>query len=142
MDTAQFKQAETFDANAPLKVDSVKIEWLPDECPDLSWLEQYSEDSADADERKYARQDKARLQSYGSQWEMLGCVAKAQVSYPIGGGSRRLEWLTSGGLWGIESDSDKAYLREVENEQLAELAKHLRQFGIETSTEQLRELTE
>lgn len=61
---------------------------------------------------------------------MMGCTAKAEVSYSVGQGSRRSEWFTSGGLWGIESDSEQSYLSEVEQEQLNDLRSHLEQFGI------------
>lgn len=37
--------------------------------------------------------------------------------------------ITSGGLWGIESDSDAAYLKEIESEQLAELRSQLEAIG-------------
>lgn len=127
-------------ASAGLKrVDKVTIHWLNDSYPDLSYLEQF-EDSQDPEEQKYAKQDRERLENYGRTWEMLGCTAKAEVSYSIGGGNRRIEWLTSGGLWGIESDSGKEYLTEVENEQLADLADHLAHFEIEISAKELREL--
>jgi hypothetical protein len=71
-----------------------------------------------------------------SEWlredvEIVGCVAKAEISYAIGNnGTRRIDWLTSAGLWGIESDSGKDYLKQVEKEQLADLREHLQHFGI------------
>jgi len=120
-------------------VEKVTIEWQNDDCPDLSWLDQF-ENSQDLEEQKYYQRDQERKASYGDRWEMLGCIAKAVVSYDIGQGSRRLETLTSGGLWGIESDSGKDYFSEVESEQLADLADHLRHFGINTTTEALRDL--
>lgn len=62
-----------------------------------------------------------------------GCIARAQVSYPIGEtGSRRLEWLTSGGLWGIEGATPR-YRRAVEQVQEDDLRVHLRAFGIKPS---------
>jgi hypothetical protein len=132
---------ETFNATAPIKVDSVKIKWLHDSDPDLSWLDQY-EDSQDPEEKEYYKRDQERKASYGNQWEMLGCVAEAQVSRPIGQGSRRLETLTSGGLWGIESDSDRDYMKQVEHEQLSDLAEHLNAFGIEVTAEELHHLNQ
>ncbi len=101
------------------------------------------EKEGSADFKKYALQDFERMESAErGNWQMLGCTAVAEVSYSIGNGSRRLETLSSGGLWGIASDSDKAYLREVEGEELADLAQHLGHFGIETSAEELREIAE
>lgn len=62
----------------------------------------------------------------------VGCYAIAQVSYPVRQGCRRLETLRSGGLWGIESDSGKEYLAEIEQAQLGDLKEHLEQLaGIE-----------
>jgi hypothetical protein len=119
-----------------LRVDKVKIEWLNDNDPDLSWLDQSDVEMGEGFEKQSAE----RKESYGQIWEMLGCVAKAEVSYQVGD-SRRIECLTSGGLWGIESDSDKEYLREIELGQLEELACHLCRFGIEVSADQLEELT-
>ena len=43
-----------------------------------------------------------------------------------------MQEITSGGLWGIESDSDKAYLGEIETEQLSELREQLRAVGFGT----------
>jgi|SRR6185312_6164451 len=40
-----------------------------------------------------------------------------------------LQTITSGGLWGIESDSDADYLKSVEDEQLAELRNQLHAIG-------------
>jgi hypothetical protein len=120
-----------------VRVDSVKIEWLNDSDPDLSWLDQSDSEMGEG----FEKQSEIRKESYGRMWEMLGCVAKAEVSYDMdGNGHRRIEWLSSGGLWGIESDSDKAYLREIELGQLEELACHLNRFGIEVSADELEEL--
>jgi hypothetical protein len=52
------------------------------------------------------------------------------VSYAIEQGSRRLEWLSSGGLYGIDPDNRPAYLREIELDELANLLSHLKHFGI------------
>lgn len=64
-----------------------------------------------------------------------GCSAVALVSYPCSlQGGRRLERLTSGGLWGIELESpDDSYGTEIENEELADLKQHLEMFGIDVS---------
>jgi hypothetical protein len=70
--------------------------------------------------------------------EYYGVQAKAEVSYPCGNGSRRLEWLTSGGLWGISVDSStdegrrdgREYLSGVAEEETADLIAHLRTFGV------------
>lgn len=114
-------------------LDALKIEWLSDDSPDLSYLEQYSLESEDKDERRYAREDRERLDNYGDTWHMQGCRAKAEVSYSIGGSNRRIETFTSGGLWGIESDSDSEYLRSVERDEMEDLKRHLERFWVDVS---------
>lgn len=60
------------------------------------------------------------------------CQATAEVSYPIEADYRRIEWLHSSGLGGIEEPSD-AYRATIEREQVEELIDHLAVFGIDTS---------
>jgi len=87
--------------------------------------------TVELDEIAY-KQDADRLESYGSSWCMESCRAVAVVSYPTSNrGDRRLERFTSGGLYGIESDSDDSYRRSVESEELDQLRDHLEQFGVE-----------
>ena len=67
---------------------------------------------------------------------MQGCIAEATVAYAQKGFSvyvGRREEFPSGGLWGIESDSNDEYRHEIEMEQLGDLKKHLEQFGVDTS---------
>ena len=78
----------------------------------------------------YTCEDYERREDYGNGWRMQGCSAEATVSYPCGNGSRRLESFQSGGLYGVESDSERDYMEEVEQEQLADLVQHLSYFGI------------
>lgn len=143
-----------FQSDAPMRVDSIRIRWKVDESPDLSYLGEYSNKAEavhiDRQERgdmgrgeyryfnagcgdpEYIEQDYKRMEAYQrGDWCCMGCIAEATVSYPTHGGSRRLERLSSGGLWGIESDSDAKYIAEVEQEQIAELREHLEQFEIE-----------
>ena len=118
------------------QINKVTIEWIPDNDADLSWLDQTDAEMGEG----FEAQSKERKESYGQSWEMLGCVAKAEVSYDIGQGNRRLETLSSGGLWGIESDMDDNTRQDYENEQLEDLASHLAHFGIETDVRALRDL--
>ena len=144
-----------------IKIKSVKIKWEYDAYADVSWLDNTAEYHYGKDGKNwnhvpmetkrevilehgslmaaceyYAKQDQERLQDfYDGEWHMQGCIAEATVSYPITPLSTacRLQDFTSGGLWGIESDSDDGYREEVEKEQLAELKEHLEQFGVDTS---------
>lgn len=122
---------DTFNASAPIKVDSIRIEHLIDENPDVSWLEQDYSDCTPADQAKYRAQDAERLAAFNrGDWYCIGIRAKAVVSYPCGNGSRRLETFTSSGLWGIESDSDADYIKTVERDELSDLQDHLSKFGV------------
>lgn len=68
------------------------------------------------------------------EWYFVGIKAKAVVSWKVGtNGDRRLETLTSGGLWGIESDSGE-YLKEVAQEEVADLKSVLETFGVNLSS--------
>ena len=86
--------------------------------------------------RKYGMKDYERMEGLQrGDWYFIGVVAKATVSYPVGNNrDKRLEQLSSGGLWGVESDGGE-YLDEVNKEQLEELREHLTQFGITVSDE-------
>lgn len=89
-------------------------------------------DCTPADRTKYIEQDYQRSESLNSgDWCYLGCFAEAEVSYPIGNGNRRIERFRSCGSWGIESDSDREYFTEVEEQELSDLKGHLEQFGID-----------
>lgn len=82
---------------------------------------------------KYGMQDYKRMEGLNNgDWQFIGIQAEAEISYPIDGGSRRLEQFTSGGLWGIESDSGD-YLEKITKEQLEDLKTHLEQFNVDTS---------
>lgn len=94
-----------------LRIDQLSIEWLEDG----EW-----DDSADA----------------SGNYRLLGCRAVAEVSYSTAdpvlintAGSRRLEWLKSGGLWGIDTPSPE-YQAEVEQNELLDLRVHLTHFDI------------
>lgn len=74
------------------------------------------------------KQDYERMEAYSNgQWNMVGIIAKAEIRNPE---SMVTQVIRSGGLWGIESDSDASYLEEVGNEQLAELRAELTALGI------------
>jgi len=62
----------------------------------------------------------------------VGVVAEAQVSYPTNMGGRRLEILSSDGLWGIDGYDDD-YIREVAQEEVLDLKDHLKEFGVSMS---------
>lgn len=110
----------------PLELESISKEFIIDESPDLSYLEQDYEDCTKQEAIKHKAQDENRLQRYNDgYWHMIGIKAKAKIR--ING---IFETVTSGGLWGIESDSDQKYFDEVFEEQKSELIDMLKEIGI------------
>ena len=83
---------------------------------------------------KYGLQNYKRMEGLNNgDWFYTGVMAEAEVSYPIEGGSERIERFTSGGLWGIESDSSNDYIKQVSQGELADLKEHLKQFNVDLS---------
>jgi len=77
---------------------------------------------------KYVRQDYERMERLNrGDWAYIGVRANAKII--VDGVSQDI---SSGGLWGIESDSDRAYLAEIDSEQLSELREQLRALGFGT----------
>ena len=78
------------------------------------------------DYQTYGMQDYNRAESYNNQnWHYMGIQAIANVS--IDG---QIQTITSGGLWGIESDSDESYLKEVAQEEIENLKSQLSKLGV------------
>jgi hypothetical protein len=91
-------------------------------------VENYAGESPE-DIRNYVRQDYERMERLQhGDWCYIGIQAEAEILIPPGSHSIVQE-ITSGGLWGVESDSDKDYLAEIETEQLSELREQLRALG-------------
>jgi hypothetical protein len=108
------------------RINKVTLKRMVDEQPDSSYLEQA--EFAD------------RLRQYqGGQFCFLGVRAEAEILLPANLSMSPRERkatcsfvtqrITSGGLWGIESDSDDSYMREIESEELAALADNLHILG-------------
>jgi hypothetical protein len=83
--------------------------------------------------RKYVRQDYDRMESLNAgHWCYLGIRAEAKYIMANGKPEGVIQTLHSGGLWGIESDSDKAYLAVVAHEDLSALRTELKAIGFST----------
>jgi hypothetical protein len=81
----------------------------------------------------YAMQDYNRMEALNNgQWYYIGIIAKAKILIPLKGnpGSSQYQAISSGGLWGIESDSGEDCLQETAREQLQDLAGQLEALGI------------
>jgi hypothetical protein len=132
----------------------VKIEFVQhqDDCPDLSNLGEYHAAPREGSIDRQARgdmkrgecryftpamtgeetgnpdspeQDYQRYEAYNrGEWHMTFCQAKATVSV-----HGVMQTITSGGLAGVESDSDASYFKEIEAEQREELNGILTEFG-------------
>lgn len=107
------------------EIESIDCHQIFDDDGDISWLQQYDINSKDSDEQKYALQDKKRLEAYyNDEWHFIGIQAKAEIR--INGISQTI---SSGGLYGIESDSGDEYFNEVFEEQKEELKGNLLELG-------------
>jgi hypothetical protein len=92
-----------------------------DDSPDLSWLDQ-SDDAMGEGFEDMAHDRKA---TYGHTWALVGVQVEATITDESG----RTETFADS-LWGIESDSDDSYFRDVENELTREVCHQLEQFGL------------
>jgi hypothetical protein len=92
-----------------------------------------SEGNAPEEIRKYVRQDYARMERLNAgDWYYIGIRAKAEILIPDGTLSGQVyitQTITSGGLWGTESDSDKSHLESIAKEELAALRTQLTALG-------------
>ncbi len=133
---------------------SITLHHELDTDPDLSFLGEYSgnakndnsidrKERGDMDQHEYRyftpamtgeetgnpdspEQDYARMESYNAQnWYMMGVFATAEVILANG----VIQSIRSGGLWGIESDSDRDHIADVEKDELADLAEQLEAAG-------------
>ena len=71
-------------------------------------------------------QDYTRMEAgMNGEWSLIGIVAEAEVVLT----GTTCQKLTSGGLWGVESDAGEPYLAGIEGEQLEELRGELEAVG-------------
>ena len=134
------------------KVVKIEVKRIVDENPDLSFLEttpEYHygtngsnwEHVPEEDIQKivrqygsiwnaciaYAKQDKERMGAYNrGDWHMIGIKAVATVHIPINDNNVKIQTIDSGGLWGIESDSDDDYIKDIGREQISDVKNYLR----------------
>lgn len=92
-------------------------------------VENYKGESPE-DIRKYVRQDYEQMERLNAgDWSFIGIRAEAQVSFGTHGTAALLQEISSGGCWGIESDSDEDHFKSIEKEELAELEDQLHAIG-------------
>jgi hypothetical protein len=109
------------------RVQSLRIMTADDENPDVSWLDQSSEElGGDEAGKKDRKLNQERLESFHrGDWHMRGLWVEADV---IVGGT--VQKIRSGGLWGIESDANREYLQSVAEEEYDALKSILREMGV------------
>lgn len=78
--------------------------------------------------RAYAQQDWERMRRLSAgEWCYVGIMAQAEITLA---NSNVIQRITSGGVWGIESDTDGAYLEELASAELEELRGELESLGL------------
>jgi hypothetical protein len=83
-----------------------------DDCPQLHPEILAKHGDLDQASRTYCFEDAKRLNDYfANQWWVIGC----QVTLTVDG-----EELAQDSLWGIESDAEESYRKEIENERISE----------------------
>ncbi len=88
------------------------------------------EEPGTQDYYRYGRQDFERMESLAKgNWHFIGVKAQAEVLSSQNGKEWLVNHLSSGGLWGIESDSGESYLDEVKRGQMEELKTTLKEYG-------------
>ena len=100
-----------------VELDSILVLVLPDDDPDTSFLDQGDPEDQDRKEA-YRRGD----------FSFVGVRAEAKII--VDGISQTI---TSGGLWGVESDAGDAYIKEVAGEEYVDLRRILKTLGVPTS---------
>ena len=135
------------------RISSITIERKPDYDADLSFLGTFDNEPKDkfaiehepnnprvfhwfnpqpgtVETKEQAQQVYERMMGYeNGQWGMIGIRAKAEIQTSEGGNSWFCNDVESGGLWGIDDDSEESYLKEIEREQLDELKDVLLELG-------------
>lgn len=123
-------------------IQKIVIKHIPDEYPNLEHLEQEYEDVPEPERSKYLAQDKKRLDAYNNgYWYSMGIRAETEIlvpehllGYSSNNPSYRIVPITSGGIWGVESDYIDEY-KDDENTEIQNLKDLLKVFGIEVPTD-------
>jgi hypothetical protein len=145
------------------RIDSIKIKRDIDECPDTSWLGEYSNKRArfSFDRKALNDMERGEYQYFNpyvnpfngkTQAEKKELARQARQDYERMESLNRGHWyfihiraeakivinnviekISSGGLGGIESDSGEEYFKEIEKEELTNLTSILKELGFKES---------
>ena len=91
--------------------------------------------------KRWVEEDVERYEDYGIGWYSLGIIAEATILIPfqVYNSKHKLDWnfkiekISSGGIWGIDSDSDEKHIEEEEHNQLLELGRYLQALNVDIS---------
>jgi hypothetical protein len=97
------------------KLHAIQVIVMPDDDPDISFLDQ---DEFEDRKEAYRRGD----------FSFVGVRAEAEVVV-----DGIVQNITSGGLWGVESDSGDEYIKEIAGEEYNDLRQILKTLGVPTS---------
>jgi hypothetical protein len=105
-----------------VEVAEIRMEVVPDESPDASYLEQEGLGFED------------RLAAYrAGEFGFVGVRAVAELhipTVPYSRGGWFIQTVSSPGLWGIEDDSGEEYFKEVYEEEVDTLRDMLAELGV------------
>ena len=105
---------------------------IPDRGRECRFFKPYAggEKPGSKDYEKYGLQDYKRMEALNQgDFCFLGIRAEAVTARSTDGKTWKMDKITSGGLWGIESDSGDSYLLEEAKSQLNELRGTLKEYG-------------
>jgi len=108
-----------------LEVRAIRVRVLHDEDPDPSYFDSGDSESKDQDEER-------RKEYENGDFSFVGVRAEAEVVV-----ENVIQTITSGGLWGIESDSGEGYIEDVALEELV-----LAYMGAESADDRLTTIGE
>ena len=123
------------------KINKIIINYIPDNDADLDWLGKFSQEpgkfavkhdggsrsypffnAENVENMKQAKENYKRMMEFENGIvSMYGVKATAEIYTSNDGKAWLINKVSSGGLWGIESDNEEKYLKEIEVEQLDEL---------------------
>lgn len=93
---------------------------------------------------EYVNEDLERYETYGIDWYTLGIVAEATIMIPFKvktskdgkmceAWNYKIQKISSGGIWGIGSDSDDSYIHNEECVQVEDLKSYLEVLNVDMS---------
>lgn len=112
--TARKRVVEVAHKRTAPTVQAIRVRVMTDEDPDTSY---FDEDEFTDRRAEFERGD----------FTFVGVRAEAEVAI-----EGVIQTLTSGGLWGIESDSDESYIEDVALEEYDALREILKAVGVST----------